>query len=153
MLIRPQGKASQVNPLSAETVDNVHQGKGALTKLHKITSTGAGRTSTGGISAQLLSSNATSDNFESLVEKYAFTTGHGSSSARRRPTSGRTHLFHSQHGHFKNKKGDSSSSSHIEQATEAAKDPSLIYNHPRRHGCTLDVRELYLATKKRNTNT
>lgn len=136
------------HPLSAEAVHNIHQGKGALTKLHKITSAAAGRGSNGGISAQLLSSNATSDNFETLVEKYAFTTGHGSSSSRRRrPTSGRSHLFHSQHGHYKNKKGDSSSSSHIEQATEAAKDPSLIYNHPRRHGCTLDVRELYLATK------
>ena len=126
--------------LEADAVNNIHQGKQALSKLHKIASAG-GRGVTGGASAQLLSSNATSDNFEALVDKFAFTTGQGSSSARRRPTSNRNHFFHSHQGQKKK-----AVSSHLEEATKAAKDPSLIYCHARRHGCTLDVRDLYLKT-------
>ena len=149
--------------LSTESIQNIRQGKEALTKLQKAASTvggGGGRGITGGVSSQLLSSNATSDNYETLVEKFVFTSGGGgghlgsTSAARRRPTtttgatsmmmSGKSHYHLSQYGH---KKKDSSSSSHIEEVTQAAKDPTLIYNHPRRHGCTLDLRELYLATK------
>lgn len=129
------------HPLSTDAVTNIQQGKQALSKLHKIASAG-GRGATGGASAQLLSSNATSDNFEALVEKFAFTTGQGSSSARRRPTNNRNHFFHSHQGQKKK-----AASSHMEEAAKAAKDSSLIYSHARRHGCTLDVRELYLKTK------
>jgi hypothetical protein len=130
------------HPLSADAVNNIQCGKQAISKLHKLASTG-GRGVTGGASAQLLSSNATSDNFEALAEKFAFTSGQGSSSTRRRPTSVRNHFFNSQNGQ---KKKDASSQ--IEEVMKCAKDPTLIYTHPRRHGCTLDVRELYLATKK-----
>jgi len=127
--------------LSDSAASNIQRGKQAISKLQKIAST-AGRGVTGGASAQLLSTNATSDNFEALIDKFAFTSGQGSSSTRRRPTSGRSHFLHSQHGQKKK-----ASTSEIEEAIKAAKDPSLIYCHPRRHGCTLDVRDLYLATK------
>ena len=132
------------HPLLAESTDNINKGKEALTKLHKLVSSGGGRGVTGGASAHLLSSNATSDNFETLVDKFAFTTtGQGLSSARRRPTSNRHQFLNSHHSHNKKKV----ESSDIEEISKAAKDPTLIYCHPRRHGCTLDVRELYLATR------
>ena len=35
----------------------------------------------------------------------------------------------------------------VQEAKEAATDPSLMYTHARRHGCTKDVREMFLATR------
>jgi hypothetical protein len=139
------------HPLLPETIDNIQKGREALTKLHKIASSTGGRSVTGGASAQLLSSNATSDNFETLVDKFAFTaTGAGqgslSNSSRRRPAihGNRSQLLNSHFAH--RKKGVSTK---IEEASKASKDPSLIYCHPRRHGCTMDVRQLYLATRNK----
>jgi len=127
--------------LSIEAVNNTREGKAAGMKLHKIASSTGGRGITGGASAHLLSSNATSDNHETLVEKFAFTTGSGSTSggARRRPTASR--INHFQPGRRE------AATAQIEEASKAAKNRSLIYCHPRRHGCTLDIRDLYLATK------
>jgi hypothetical protein len=120
------------NPLTEDAAKKIQKGKQALSKLHKIASTG-GRGVTGGASAQLLSSNATSANFEKLFS--TFSTGQ-SISARRRPTSNRNNMIRSNIGQ-------------IEEAAKVSKDPSLIYCHPRRHGCTLDVRHLYLNTKNK----
>jgi len=36
----------------------------------------------------------------------------------------------------------------IEAAKKAASSPSLMYSHARRHGCTKDVRQMYLATRE-----
>lgn len=136
------------HPLLPETIHNIQKGKEALTKLHKIASSIGGRGVTGGASAQLLSSNATYDNFETLVDKFAFTAGPGglSNSSRRRPAihGNRSQLLNS---HFAHRKKDASTQ--IEEASKAAKDRSLIYCHPRRHGCTIDVRQMYLATRNK----
>jgi len=35
----------------------------------------------------------------------------------------------------------------VQEAKEAATDPSLVHTHARRHGCTKDVREMFLATR------
>lgn len=128
------------HPLLPETSNRIQRGKQALAKLLEIVSTG-GQGVTGKASKQkLLSSNATSDNYETLAENCAI--GQGSNSARRRPTNTRSHFFNPHHG-LKKK----ATSSQIEELTKASKDPTLIYCHPRRHGCTLDVRDLYLKTK------
>ncbi len=135
------------HPLLPETIHNIQNGKEALTKLHKIASSIGGRGVTGGASAQLLSSNATYDNFETLVDKFVFTAqGRVSNSSRRRPAihGNRNQLSNSNFAHRKK-----DASTHIEEASKASKDRSLIHCHPRRHGCTIDVRQMYLATRNK----
>ena len=48
------------------------------------------------------------------------------------------------HGHLDPK----ATQKHMEEAKKAAEDPNLIYTRARRHGCTKDVRDLFLATRE-----
>ena len=62
--------------LSDQAVNNIQRGEQGVLELQKIASTG-GRGFTGGASAQLLSTNASSDKFEALIEKFSYTSGQG----------------------------------------------------------------------------
>lgn len=124
------------HPLEKETVENVRAAKEAQTRLQKIAAA-QGRAVTGGAGAQLLSSNATATNPETLAKAFVSTASSGN--LRRRPNGARVH-----HGAHMNAK---KAAEQIEEAKKAASDPCLIYSHARRHGCTLDVRDLYLATR------
>ncbi len=124
------------HPLHKETIENVMAAKEAQTRLQRIAAA-QGRAVTGGAGAQLLSSNATATNPETLAKAFVSTASSGH--MRRRPTGARVH--HAAHMNAKK------AAEQVEEAKKAASDPCLIYSHARRHGCTLDVRDLYLATR------
>jgi len=127
------------HPLKKETIDNVTSAKEAQSTLHKIAAA-HGRAVTGGAGAQLLSSNATAANPETLAAAFA-STASSAGNFRRRPTGGARVVNPSSHLNAKN------AAEQIEAAKKAASDPALIYSHARRHGCTMDVRDLYLTTR------
>lgn len=124
------------HPLEKETVENIRAAREAQTRLQRIAAA-HGRAVTGAAGAQLLSSNATAANPETLAAAFVSTASSGS--MRRRPNAGRALLG----SHLNAKKA----AKQIEEAKKAASDPCLIYSHGKRHGCTLDVRDLYLATR------
>lgn len=126
------------HPLTKEAMENVRLAKEAQKKLHKVAAAHGRALMTGGAGAQLLSSNATAMNPETLAAAFASTAS--SAGLKRRPK-GLNRLNNASHLNTK-KNADQ-----IEAAKKAASDPSLLFSHARRHGCTLDVRELYLATK------
>ena len=114
---------------------NIRSAREAHDLLHKIAV--SGHRVTGGACAKLLSSNASSDNPDDLAAEFASTASSGSSSVRRRANSHRGSIT-SHHA---------AASTQIEAAKNAASNPALLYNHARRYGCTIDVRDLYLGTK------
>ena len=146
--------------LPEETVRNVNEAKAARERIHRLAlkcKQAGGRGSvTGGASSQLLGSNASASSQESLAA--AFVSGFRQAGiggptggARKRPGVGRVGP-----GSVKASKAGGSSSvtepqqslaELMEEARQAALDPSLVYAHARRHGCTKDVREIFLATR------
>jgi hypothetical protein len=125
--------------LAEATLKRMQAAKDALEYLHSVAA--QGRASTGkqkGVGAQLLSSNANAANPEALAAAFASTAS--SANFRRRPTGNRN----SSAAHLDAKK----SAEQIQAAKKAASDPNLLHSHARRHGCTLDVRDLYLATRE-----
>ena len=119
--------------LKRETIENIRAGKIAQAKLYKIAAVHGKKT--GGAGSQLLSSNATAISPEALASAFASTAS--SVGVKRRAP--RVHA--SSHMNA-NKNAEE-----IEAAKKAASDPALLFCHARRHGCSLDVRDLYLATK------
>ncbi len=129
--------------LKQETIGNIQLAKEAEARLHKVAAAHGRALTTGGAGAQLLSSNATAMNPEALAAAFASTASSavGGGLFKRRPTGG-ARVHHASHLNNAKKNADQ-----IEAAKKAAMDPSLIYSHARRYGCTLDVRDLYLATR------
>ena len=121
--------------LEANARNNIRSARQAHEMLHKIAV--SGHRVTGGACAKLLSSNANADNPDDLGTEFASTTSSGSSNVRRRTNSHRVSIT-SHHA---------AASNQIEAAKKAASNPALSYNHARRYGCTIDVRNLYLETK------
>lgn len=110
---------------------NLRQAKAAREKFIKLAH---GRS--GGVASQLLGSHAHASNPTTLASSFAGST----SSMRKRPA--------------RPTMASANSSSHIngtstkEDLEKVASDPALaLYTHARRHGCTLDVRDMYLATR------
>lgn len=112
--------------LAPGTLNNLKKAKEARERLFRIAH---GRT--GGVASQLLGSHAHSSNPIALAASF----GTASTSTRKRPN-----------------KTNTMNAAKIKQdaikAKEAASDPYLsLYSHARRHGCTLDVREMYRQTR------
>jgi hypothetical protein len=139
-----------IRPLTAKTLpldgalseaaqQNVLAAKKARERLLKMAH---GRS--GGVAGQLLGSYAHASNPTSLASSFA---GSAASSMRnKRPiskiSSASSDQSSTNHGHNNNmvKKED---------LEKAAADPSLaLFCHARRHGCTRDVRDMYLATRE-----
>lgn len=121
-------------PLSQEAIDNLAKAKEARKRLHKLV---GGRGHSTGATSQLLSNLAHSSNPTTLAASFSSAAqGH-----RKRPAA--------------RNKGDGPNSN-LDQARkdaqavqDAASDPNLpLYTHARRHGCTSDVREMYLKTRE-----
>ena len=130
---------------------------------------------TGGASSQLLSSHASATNPDSLAAAFvssfkagignAAGGGVGAGAGRKRPgalgmrptaassalagrstgTTGSRSTSENNGGKVENKKRTLAEI--VEDAKEAVTDPSLQYIHARRHGCTKDVRQMFLATR------
>ena len=138
--IRPfkEKKLPMDAPLPPSAIHNLQKSKEARERLLK-----AAHGRVGGAASQLLGSHAYAANPVTLAA--SFGSNHGA--ARRRPnkSGGPMHL-HRGSGH--NNQQDTTS-----QAKEAALDPYLsLYSHAKRHGCTRDVREMYLATRSKVPN-
>jgi hypothetical protein len=148
-------------PLSDTALKNLQNSKAARDKLHKLAHNMNGARSGMSTAAQLLSSHAHASNPTTLAQSFAMaaaTTGNASASGgstRKRPNVNKNNSSNVNDSNSsianpntvteKNKRRDA-----VQAQQAAASDPSLaLYSHARRHGCTKDVREMYLAM---NTN-
>ena len=117
-------------PLNETAQDNITKARQARDLLVKLTH---GRS--GGVKDQLLGSHAHASNPTLLATSLAGNTA--ASSKRRRPTSNKSVTATAKTHHVSK-----------EELEKAASDPYLsMYRHARRHGCTKDVREMYLETR------
>lgn len=132
--------------MQTETIENMQAAMEALKNLHDVASKhrGASGKPQKGPGAQLLSSNANAGNPEELAAAFACSVS--SVNFRRRPGLGpvgnRNHLLLSHSADAKRAAED------LEMTKKVASNPNLVYARARRHGCTLDVRDLYLATRE-----
>ena len=118
-------------PLALENLRKAKEARECLLKLAH-----GGRA--GGAASQLLGTHAHASNPVALAASLG--TSHAAG-ARRRP-----HKQSQQVGGVNKNKALAS----MAKLKEAALDPYLsLYAHPRRHGCTKDVRELYLKTRSK----
>ena len=121
------------HPLAPYARENLLKAKQSRDQLHKLA---GARGLSGGAAAQLLSPLASSTNPSTLAQSFA--TG-GSTNKRKRPTAQKS----SSHATSEQAQKDAAA------AQKAATDPSLaLYTHARRHGCTTDVRNMYLKTQE-----
>jgi TFA2 Winged helix domain 2 len=120
-------------PLSKEALGNLIKAKEARKLLHKLV---GGRGHSTGATSQLLSNLAHSSNPATLAASFSS----GMAGSRKRPAA-------------KNKVEGSTTNvdqvrNDAKAVQEAASNPNLfLYSHARRHGCTSDVREMYLQTR------
>ncbi len=120
------------HPLAPYAKENLLKAKQSRDQLHKLA---GARGLSGGVAAQLLSPLASSTNPSTLAQSFA--TG-GSTNKRKQPTAQKSSLIASEQA-----QKDAAA------AQKAATDPSLaLYTHARRHGCTTDVRNMYLKTQE-----
>lgn len=116
--------------LPASAIKNLIQSKEARERLIRLAHGGRA-------AAQLLGVNAHASNPGALAESLG--TSHAAGS-RRRP-----HKAHTTSSTASLKAATQESMSKLK---EAASDPCLsLYSHARRHGCTKDIREMYLKTR------
>ena len=112
--------------LSDTAMENLKKAKEARARLFKLAH---GRTS--GVISQLLGNHAHSSNPMTLAASF----GTATVTSRKRPN--------------KASAMNSARKQDGQKAQEVASDPFLsLYSHARRHGCTMDVRDMYLATRK-----
>lgn len=125
--------------LSETAQQNILAARAARERLQKLAH---GRS--GGVTAQLLGIHAHASNPMTLASSFA-----GSA------TTSFTRKQHHQHQTSVNKSGSSSAGTNQAEKDstkaalqEAASDPALsLFSHARRHGCTRDVRDMFLATR------
>lgn len=155
--------------LPLDAVRAVRDGKCARERLHGIA--GGMRGVTGGAGAQLLGSNAAPSNTDALAAQFASTVAaavsgvHHGGGGRRRPASssaaakggnqstgsggaGGANAGEPETHHVNPALAAQKRAMAVESARAAASDPSLSYLHARRHGCTKDVRDMFLATSE-----
>lgn len=131
--IRPfdDKKISTDHDLKETSIRNIQRAGQARERLLKLAH---GRS--GGVASQLLGSYAHASNPKTLAASFGAASLTGS---RKRPHKGSGRDTH---------KEQQTQKENAAQAKEAAADPFLsLYTHARRHGCTRDVREMYLATR------
>ena len=137
-------------PLKETSIRNIQNAKAARDKLHKLAHNINGARTGMSTAAQLLSSNAHASNPTTLAQSFAMAAATGNTTAganvRKRPnvsksSSSDTALLNNSSSASKKSRRDA-----VQAQQAAASDPALsLYSHARRHGCTKDVREMYLA--------
>ena len=137
-------------PLTKESLQNLQQSKAAREKLHHLALNNQGARSGTGTAAQLLSSNAHASNPTVLAQSFASSAGAAAATtnARKRPNKNIMAASNMEGGaHANTSRGISAAKRRnaLQAQQEAASDPALsLYSHARRHGCTKDVRDMYL---------
>lgn len=115
-------------PLAEGAIRNLMKSKAAREAALKLAH---GRS--GGVAGQLFGSHAHSSNPMTLAKSL---TSSSQSGTRKRPKASSSSAPSNQH-------------LGVDVLAKAAADPALaLYSHARRHGCTKDVRAMYLATRK-----
>jgi hypothetical protein len=142
-------------------IANLQSARKARERLHAIAGGEGGglHRVSGGASATLLSSVASEKNSSTLAGLFAKSVaasfgvadrGQSAAGGRKRPTAMIKRPGDYTRGHPGSQgKGALDSDSvkrAVEDAKKAASDPSLSYSHAVRHGCTKDVRDMYLET-------
>ena len=121
-------------PLSEEAFENLNKAKEARKCLHKLV---GGRGHSTGAVSQLLSNLAHSSNPTTLAASFSS----GAHGHRKRPAA-------RNKGEGLNSNVDHARNNDAKAVQEAASDLNLpLYTHSRRHGCTTDVRDMYLQTR------
>lgn len=121
-------------PLSPAALENSEKAIEARKRLQKLA---GGRSHSTGATSQLLSNLAHSSNPTTLAASFS-SSGQGH---RKRPASHSKASGHSTSAEQARKDAKA--------IQEAASDPNLaLYTHARRHGCTKDVRQMYLETRE-----
>jgi len=131
--------------LIPDAMGHMRAAKLARKELQKM-AVGGSRGIGGSAISTLLSCHASADNPETLAKAVA-SSGHHAGGNRRRPTAsaqlGRNITSNNSQGGAGSRKV---AAERIEQLRKSASNPALIYNRVRRHGCTVDVRNMYLST-------
>jgi hypothetical protein len=156
-------------PLSDQSLQNLQRGKAARDKLHKLAHNVNGARSGMSTAAQLLSSHAHASNPTTLAQSFAMaaattgTTGMAGGNIRKRPNMNKSATVNALGDATEDGADGTTDPSHptstsstklrrrdaVQAQQAAASDPALaLYSHARRHGCTKDVREMYLKTNK-----
>jgi hypothetical protein len=137
---------SQVIPLDAAlsqvAVQNIQTAKTAREQLSKLSHT------VGGARHATSTSSSSSTIIGQLIGSYAHSSNPTTLASSLSSPS--VHTSHSSLSMHRKRPGmpTASSTPAAPQLDAAASDPALaLYNHARRHGCTKDVRELYLQTR------
>lgn len=121
--------------LHPQSIENIQEARKARETLIKMVH---GRS--GGAAGQLFGSRAHASNPVTLAKSIATSTA---TSVQKRPNS------NIAGGHLQSNQQHQQLRIPKEDIAKVATTPALaLYNHARRHGCTLDVRDMYLATRK-----
>ncbi len=124
--------------LPPSALDNLRKAKEARELLSKLAHGGRA----GGAASQLLGTHAHASNPVALAASLG--TSHASGNRRRPNKQNQPEKAQS------NSKSRALAQEAMAKLKEAALDPYLsLYSHPRRHGCTKDVRELYSKTRSK----
>ena len=130
--------------LSEKAIENLRKAKEARDLLHKYAHGGR----SGGVVSQMFSSHAHSSNPTTLAASLGSTAA-ASANSRKRPNKQINTGSSGSGGGVGGGGIHKNKLDAIQKAQEAAMDPALsLYTHARRHGCTKDVRSMYLATRK-----
>jgi hypothetical protein len=136
-------------------IKNVVEAKRARDKLHEIAGGGELRNVTGGPCSVLLSSFASEKNPLLLAGAFAKSVTSGARGGgavmpggRKRPTAMAKRNDGASSSNDKSSANSTDTVKRSMEAKQAASDPSLFYSHAIRHGCTKDVREMWLQTRE-----
>lgn len=135
-------------PLGKNGIQNIKNSKVARDNLHKLAHNVNGARSGMSAAAQLLSSNAHAANPTTLAQSFAQSASQGANASggagggRKRPNVNKSSSVDVVRVSAA-KRRDA-----VQAQQQAASDPALsLYSHARRHGCTKDVRDMYLALR------
>jgi hypothetical protein len=137
--------------LSETAQNNIRQARKAREKLLKLAHGGSSGRSGSGVTAQLTGSYAHSSNPTVLAASFASSAVTQHQQQLQQQQQSQQQHQQQQQQQQQQRKRSSILKTGVVSKTElerAAADPALAaYSHARRHGCTLDVREMYLATR------
>jgi hypothetical protein len=137
-------------------IKNLVEAKRARDKLHEIAGGGESRNVAGGPCSVLLSSFASEKNPSLLAGAFAKSVTSGARGGvgavmpggRKRPTAMAKRTDGASNSNDKSSSNSADTVKRSMEAKQAASDPSLFYTHAIRHGCTKDVREMWLQTRE-----
>mmetsp|Transcript_21292 Transcript_21292/g.30446 ORF Transcript_21292/g.30446 Transcript_21292/m.30446 type:complete len:594 (+) Transcript_21292:21-1802(+) len=132
-------------PLREESKNNIQFAKDARDRLYSLVSSSSG-------SKAHPHSTTSTTKIHNILSSSASSGLIGSSVIRKRPTKhstmvSNTTTANSGASNATSSGATSSGPPSMESIRQASSDPALVYSHARRHGCSTDIKEMYLATR------